>query len=104
MAKKQDKHGNLIDRLITVMFADPHHTLQLVEIKTKVRMIMGDAGIGVRVDRNEAERSARERLTLTGKDESKYDFVGILASAEDKLSPGRIVWAEEVETVEAVAL
>ena len=95
---------NLVDRRVTVVFSDPWHTLQLVEIVTKVRFVMGDTGFAARVSRNEAEQFARERLTLLGKDEGKYDFVGILVSADDAITAGRIVWAEEVETAEAVTL
>lgn len=95
---------NKINRLVTVVFADGYHTLELVEVPTEVRHVKIETGIKVRVDKTGVEASARTRLSETGRDPDNYDFVGILATADDPLARGRIVWAEEVEATEAVGV
>lgn len=102
-------------RRITVVFNDNQLSkLVLAEAFAHSRIVMIDGKTQYRVDRQEAEDNARLRLERAGKETfprneteramSRYDFVGILIAHEDALAPGRISWAEEVETIEAVTV
>jgi len=97
--------GNTLTRRVAVVMSDSYQTLQLVEVTTQVkRGVPTEKQLTYRVDKNAVEELARQRLRDSGKDDKGYDFVGVLVAHDDALARGRITWAEEVETVEAVTL
>ena len=96
--------GNLTSRRVSVIVSDAHHTLSLIELIVRARTTVDGGELKVRVDKEAVERSARARIEEMGRDPDRYDMVGILAAQLDGVERGRIVWADEIETVEAVTV
>lgn len=112
--KSRKSRFNRKTRSVTVVMSNSYHNLKLVEARAEVREVRDEEGnLRFRVDKNAAEAYARARLAEKGFngsddplscDPNKYDFVGILVAHTDLLNVGRIDWAEEVETQEAVTV
>jgi len=95
---------NLVTRRVCVVMADTYHTLQLVEVTVPVRGSYGVECFEYAVDKNQCEKLARARLPKPKNEWSDWSMVGVLVAHDDPLARGRITWAKEVETVEAVSL
>jgi hypothetical protein len=102
-------------RRVTVVFNDNQiNKLVLVEAYAMTRMVPDENHFIYRVDRHEAEHSARTRLAEQNKEVfpntvlemamSRYDWVGVLIAHEDALAPGRISWCDEIDVTSPVTV